>query len=130
MTNVKDWRSSKTELLGYVPLNKRIAQLQISGIRTMLARDALYDDLVGRDDDIPVPVLPRHLQADMAEASEAYRYYKARRKELEAKLRQTMVKPQAEPEVVPPFGGCRGCRGIAAGGGHPAPELKALTPSW
>lgn len=122
MTKVKDWRKSKTELLGYVPLNKRIAQLQISGIRTMLARDALYDDLVGKDDDIPVPVLPRHLQADMAEASEAYRYYKARRKELEAKLRQTMVKPQAEPEVVPPSGGAGGAAESRQGAGTPPPN--------
>ena len=37
--------SSLTEVHGYVPLHKRIAVLQNAGMRTMMAKDELYDNI-------------------------------------------------------------------------------------
>lgn len=78
---------SKTELLGYVSLEMRIAQLQVAGLRTKLARDELYDSLIDREDLPNPPILPRHFQADMADVAEYNRYYQARRAEINDKIR-------------------------------------------
>lgn len=90
-------KKSRTELLGYVPLERRIASLQISGLRTSVYRDRLaqmgllpdakYFDTESEHYVPPVP-LPRHMDADLAEVSELGRYYFQKRASIETRIRE------------------------------------------
>lgn len=84
--------SSLTEVHGYVPLHKRIAVLQNAGMRTMMAKDELYDNIndivydktgrmIGEKLEIaPPPPLPRHVDADYADVADHYAMYVERRR--------------------------------------------------
>lgn len=119
MTKIKPNARSKTELLGYIPLEKRIAQLQVAGLRTMLARDSLYDELAsGRDAQIKPPLLPRHFEADMADVSELYRFYKERRRDIEDRIKDEVKRKAGVQGASPvnPAGEAAGDQGSGKAG--------------
>lgn len=101
-------KKSKRELLGFVSLEKRIAQLHLAGLRNLVARDQLYDSVDGREEVLETaPPFPRHFEADMAEVSDLYRMYADRRAEAEVRIaeRKAAVKEKASqmnPDEVKP----------------------------
>lgn len=82
-----------TQTLGFTPLEQRIARVQMAGLQTLLARDkealARYD---GVGEDLLPPPLPRHVEPDLADVSEWYRYYVQRRFEIEDRVRALQLK--------------------------------------
>lgn len=95
---------NKRELVGYVPMAKRIADLKAAGIRTAAVRDERYfDDLVGDKayDKFDIPPLPRHIPADLSEVADLAREYKARQAAIEEKVRQYMEARAVSPGVGP-----------------------------
>ena len=59
--------ANKRELVGYVPMEKRVTSLMAAGLRTAAVRDQEYFDTINDDGNIPpIPPLPRHMPADPA----------------------------------------------------------------
>jgi len=86
--NPKSDLPNKRELIGYMPLEKRIAELKAAGLRTAYDRDAkFYDYIKGEEGGDFVPPLPRHIPADLSEVADLYHYYQDRKRELEERLR-------------------------------------------
>jgi hypothetical protein len=78
-------KSDKTERLGYVPFEKRLAAIMNAGLQLKSSRDEYFDSFSDEDIKAPPP-LPRHLDADLAEVSDLARKYDVRRREIEAKI--------------------------------------------
>lgn len=93
--------SDKCERLGYVRFEKRLASILSAGLQLRVARDELHDSF--SDDDLPTPPpLPRHLEADLAEVSEAARFYQARRVEIqEREVERARVAREAKDKTPP-----------------------------
>lgn len=78
---------NKRELVGYVPMERRVTSLMTAGLRTAAVRDQEYFDTINDDQSIPpMPPLPRHIPADLAEVSDLAREYMGRRREIEARV--------------------------------------------
>jgi len=105
--NPKSDLPNKRELIGYMPLEKRIAELKAAGLRTAYHRDRkFYDYLRGEEDGEFIPPLPRHMPADLAEVADLYHEYQARRREIEARLNVTLEeRRRAGGKPRPPEGG-------------------------
>ena len=91
--NRRSKQKSKRELVGYVPMAKRIADLKAAGIRTAAVRDErYYDDLLGDKayKEFEIPPLPRHIPADLSEVADLAREYKARQAAIEERVREYM----------------------------------------
>lgn len=89
--NPKSKLPTRRELTGYVPMERRIADLKAAGIRTAAVRDQRYYDEIadGVDiEDLVIPPMPRHIPADLAEVSDLARYYNERQKIIEQKVRE------------------------------------------
>lgn len=96
--------ASVTEVHGYVPLHKRIAVLQNAGMRTMMAKDELYDNIndlvydnsgriIGEKLEVsPPPPLPRHVDADYADVAEHYAIYVERRRQIRQRAAEQRAK--------------------------------------
>lgn len=93
--NPKSKLPTKRELVGYVPMERRITALMAAGLRTAAFRDSEYYDTIKGEDDLPVSPLPRHMPADLAEVSDLAREYSARKREIEAKMLMAREKRQA-----------------------------------
>lgn len=78
---------NKRELVGYVPMERRVTALMAAGLRTAAVRDQEFFDTINDDESIPpIPPLPRHIPADLADVSDLAREYMARRREIEARV--------------------------------------------
>jgi len=89
--NVKSKLPTRRELTGYVPMERRVADLKAAGIRTAAVRDQRYFDEIAAEvdwKDIEIPPMPRHIPADLAEVSDLARYYNERQKIIEQKVRE------------------------------------------
>ena len=75
----------KTERLGYVPFQKRVAAILTAGIQLKISRDEFFDSF---DDESfpPPPPMPLHLDADLADVSELARLDSSRRRDIEERL--------------------------------------------
>lgn len=94
---------NKRELVGYVPMERRVTALMAAGLRTAAVRDQEFFDSINDDETIPpMPPLPRHMPADLAEVSDLAREYMGRRSEIEARVvevrRRAAEKPQEGPQ--------------------------------
>ena len=109
--NSKSKLPTRRELTGYVPMERRIADLKAAGIRTAAVRDQRYFDEIAAEvdwNDLEIPPMPRHIPADLAEVSDLARYYSERQKIIEEKVREINEKrrelahdaagPSAPPE--------------------------------
>ena len=70
--NVKSKLPTRRELTGYVPMERRIADLKAAGIRTAAVRDQRYYDEIAEGidfTDVEIPPMPRHIPADLAAVS-------------------------------------------------------------
>jgi len=92
MGNPKSEQRSKRELVGYMPMEKRITALMAAGLRTAAQKDVDYYDSIKQDDDLPIPPIPRHFPADLAEMSEHARHYAERRREIEDRVKEARQK--------------------------------------
>jgi len=91
--NLKSNKPNRRELVGYLPLEKRLAALKMAGLNTAYDKDKRYFDLVKGEEDIEfMPPLPRHIPADLSEVSDVYHYYQDRRRELEQRVQETLKK--------------------------------------
>jgi len=98
--NPKSNKPNRRELVGYLPLEKRLAALKMAGLNTAFDKDKKYFDLIKGEEDIEfMPPLPRHVPADLAEVSDVYHYYQEKRKQLEDRVRQAL---QNKAAVQPP----------------------------
>lgn len=89
--NAKSKLPTRRELTGYVPMERRIADLKAAGIRTAMVRDQRYFDEIAAEvdwNDLEIPPMPRHIPADLAEVSDLARYYSERQKIIEQKVRE------------------------------------------
>jgi len=115
--NAPSKKPNRRELTGYVPMERRIADLKAAGIRTAAVRDQRYYDEMkeGFDiDSVDIPPMPRHIPADLAEVSDLARFYKERQRIIEQKVRElnekrrelapdvTGVSPPREPAAETP----------------------------
>lgn len=99
--NPKSNKPSKRELIGYMPLEKRLAELKAAGLRTAYDRDLKYFDLVKGETEIEfMPPLPRHIPADLSDVSDLYHVYHERRQELEKKLQEAKQKARTPSSAV------------------------------
>ena len=72
---------SKTQLAGYVPSEKRVADLLMAGLIRSAAADTWYDsqfDFSNIDDFPEIPPLPRAFASDLADVSMLAKEYKLR----------------------------------------------------
>lgn len=90
--NPKSKQRSKRELVGYLPMEKRITAIMAAGLRTAAQKDVDYYDSIKQDDDLPIPPIPRHFPADLAEMSEHARHYADRRRQIEERVKETRQK--------------------------------------
>ena len=94
--------ANKRELVGYVPMEKRVTSLMAAGLRTAAVRDQEYFDTINDDGNIPpIPPLPRHMPADLADVSDLAREYMARRREIEARVVEARQKAAEKPQEGP-----------------------------
>lgn len=108
--NPKSKLATRRELTGYVPMERRIADLKSAGIRTAAVRDQRYFDEIKNGvkiEEIDIPPMPRHIPADLAEVSDLARYYNWRQKIIEQKVREINEKrrelaPDAAGPSAPP----------------------------
>lgn len=78
---------NKRELVGYIPMHRRVAALIAAGLNTAASKDMQYYDMLGEDvGELSAPPLPRHLPSDLSDVSDLARIYKERRAEIEAKV--------------------------------------------
>ena len=93
---------NKRELVGYVPMERRVTALMAAGLRTAAVRDEEFFDSINDDETIPpMPPLPRHMPADLAEVSDLAREYMARRREIEARVVEARQKAAEKPQEGP-----------------------------
>lgn len=78
------------ELIGYMPLEKRVAAILAAGLNTAASKDMrYYDDDVGLES---VPPFPRHMAADLAEVYEQAAIYRERRMAIEQSIREKRMR--------------------------------------
>lgn len=99
--NPKSKLPTKRELVGYVPMEKRVTALMAAGIRTASERDEQFFDTINSEGIPPMPPLPRHMPADLAEVSDLAREYQERRRIIEARLEEARQKLQEGSGVTP-----------------------------
>lgn len=96
---------SKVQLSGYVPDEKRVADLLHAGLLRSAVADEYYDtlfDFAGIQDLPAIPPLPRAFPSTLAEVSEVAREFKERSLALNERLAKAVAEGKIKRKVAEP----------------------------
>lgn len=127
---------SVTDALGFETLEKRLARISMSGLTTLMSKDMshVYDTASDAFEDLQAvrpPPMPRHFVPDLADASQYFREYKERRKQIydnhmEKVLAFEALSPEEQEKVKADIMKKRASRRNAPGGPPPLRGVGGL----
>lgn len=85
-------RTQITQLAEYKPFQHMLADLTISGLNTSAKQAMAFYDSNKGPDDVQIPLLPRHVSADITEVQRVAQYYAGQKQKIEDKVRELREK--------------------------------------